>query len=150
MQFRIPIHSSMVAVLVTAFFFGSSGLGAEEKDKIIPLELKDGQARVTAKLTKEDPQDTSSMGRGTPCKVYSVELKAGKEYQIDMVSKEFDAYLRLETPEGKQVAADDDSGGALNARIIFLPVKDGKYRVITTTFANPSVGEFTLTVRQRK
>jgi hypothetical protein len=147
MQFRIPIHSIMVAVLVTAFFFGSSGMRAEEKDKSIPLEWKDGQARVTAKLTKDDPQDK---GRRGLCKIYSVELKAGKEYQIDMVSKEFDAYLRLETPEGKPVAEDDDSGGALNARIVVQPGKDGKYRIITTTFNPAALGEFTLTVQQRK
>jgi hypothetical protein len=45
------------------------------------------------------------------------------------------------------VAQDDDSGGDLNARIVYAPPQDGEFRVIATTL-NKALGGFTLTVRQ--
>ena len=63
-------------------------------------------------------------------------MKAGRSYTIDCVSTGvFDNFLRLEDPDGNQVAQDDDSGGNLNARIVHTPTRDGWYRVIVTTFS---------------
>jgi len=74
-------------------------------------------------------------------------MKAGRYYIIDMVkSSKIDPYLYLEGPNAKVVAQDDDSGGNLNARIVYQPTTDGEYRVIATTLS-PATGEFTLTVR---
>jgi hypothetical protein len=44
------------------------------------------------------------------------------------------------------LAADDDSGGNLNARLMFTPAADGFYRVIVTQF-DAHVGAFSLSVR---
>src|SRR5262249_14393602 len=60
---------------------------------------------------------------------------------------EFDAYLRLEDAAGKELAEDDDSGGNLNARIIFSCTKDGNYKVICTCFSE-ATGNFTLSVKK--
>ena len=64
-----------------------------------------------------------------------------------MVSKEIDAYLRLEDANGKQLAEDDDSGGNLDARIIFTAPRDGIYRVVATS-CSPANGRFTLSVKE--
>lgn len=53
-------------------------------------------------------------------------MKAGKVYTIDMVSKDFDSYLRLFDPKGNQLEEDDDSGGDLNSRIVFNCTQDGE------------------------
>jgi hypothetical protein len=153
MQIRISISALVVGFLATAIPFTASRAGAEEKGKVIKLKLKDGRARVTARLAEGDPKDR--IFKDSFCKVYAVELKAGQVYQIDMAKKNakdsLDPYLRLETPQGKQLAADDDSGGNLNARIIFRPGKDGTYHIIATGLGKKvSTGEFALTVRQRK
>ena len=37
-------------------------------------------------------------------------MEAGRQYRIDMISREVDAFLRLEDPTGKEVAFDNGSG----------------------------------------
>src|SRR5207249_8495492 len=87
----------------------------------------------------------------TSALVYQVKLVAGKTYVIDMVSpdsKALDPYLVLSDAAGKKLAEDDDSGGGLNARIVFHAEKDGVYRIQATSF-NAGSGAFTLTVREQ-
>ena len=74
-------------------------------------------------------------------------MKAGNVYTIDMVSTELDSYLRLLDPKGNQLEEDDDSGGNLNARIIFNCTKDGDYKVVTTSFGPDMKGAYSLTVK---
>jgi hypothetical protein len=100
--------------------------------------------KIAGKISQDDPKDVK---RNTPCKIHLVRMKGGKVYTIDMVSTQFDSYLRLEDPKGKELAEDDDSGGMLNARIIFNCPADGEYRVIATTFGPQMAGAYTLTVK---
>jgi hypothetical protein len=101
---------------------------------------------VQGELTKDDPKDT--VRKASHAKTYDVKLAADKMYQIDMMSRQIDSYLRLEDPDGKQVAEDDDSGGFPNARIIYKAPKTGTYKVIATTFPPGATGKFTLTVKE--
>src|SRR6516162_10412239 len=64
-----------------------------------------------------------TLDKGKPQQVYHVKLNKGGTYVIDMLSpkpKALDPFLRLLDAAGKTVAADDESGGGLNARILFL------------------------------
>jgi hypothetical protein len=104
-----------------------------------------------SKLTKDDPFD--KVREQCHAKTFTINLTAGKTYQIDMRSEVIDPYLRLEDPDGTEVAHDDDGGGDLNARIVYSCPQSGAYRVIATTFTSKSfrgrqpTGPFTLTVR---
>src|SRR5262245_16443356 len=60
-------------------------------------------------LSEDDPKDTKL--KTSPSRNYTVKLTAGKTYQIDLRSSEFDSYLRLEDSAGKEVAEDDDGAG---------------------------------------
>ena len=51
------------------------------------------------KLTFEDPRDR--LLEHSHFKVFPFEVKAGSTYTIDLSSKAFDAYLRLEDGKGK-------------------------------------------------
>jgi thiol-disulfide isomerase/thioredoxin len=74
-------------------------------------------------------------------------MKSDRKYRIDMASKDLDSFLRLEDRAGKQLAMDDDSGGNLNARIVYVPDKPGNYRIIATCVPEKSrSGKYTLTV----
>ena len=77
-------------------------------------------------------------------------MVAGKTYQIDMTKANggLDPYLRLEDSAGKNVAQDDDSGGNLNARIMFNCTQTGEYRIVATTFVG-GTGNFTLQVSEK-
>ena len=105
---------------------------------------------LTEELTTDDPKDT--VRTGMYAKAHTIDLKAGKAYRIDMVTREtpqkLDPYLRLEDPSGRQVAQDDDGGGYPNARILYQAEKDGKYKIICTTFAPNQTGKFSLTVEE--
>jgi len=103
--------------------------------------------RIEDKLSQDDPKDRV---RDAPCKIHLIRMQVGMNYQIDMVSNQFDSYLRLEDARGRQLAEDDDSGGNLNARIIFDCPKDGQYKVICTAFAANGAGNYVLTVKGKR
>ena len=117
------------------------------KEVIVPsvaLKLEKGQATYKGNLAKTDPRFRGQK----PHKLFTIEMEAGKTYQIDQASRAFDAYLYLEDPEGTIVGEDDDSGGNLDARIIYKAEKAVKYHIIATSFEGAKAGAFTLTVRQ--
>jgi hypothetical protein len=111
-----------------------------------PLVLVRGVCLVNDLLLDTDPRDRRRAG--CHCKVYTIQLRVGKTYQIDMTSDQLDSYLRLEDASGRELAHDDDSGGHLNARIRFRCPQNGTYRVIATTFG-PATGRFDLRIQEQ-
>src|SRR5262249_40119773 len=103
-------------------------------------DKKDPPKEVVVKdqLTNTDLKDR--VRTNMYCKTYTYKMTEGKTYQIDMISTEFDSYLRLENPNGDQIAEDDDSGGFPNARIIIRAPKTGDYTIICTTYALGATG----------
>lgn len=100
--------------------------------------------RVNDALTFADPKDP-----GRPfayCKVYQVNMVAGKTYVIDMEGP-FDPYLRLEDGDGREMTRDDDGGVGLNSKITYLCPRTGMYRIYATSCGGNRTGGFTLTVR---
>ena len=112
--------------------------------KEIQASLKDGVFRVDSHL---DNMDGVDLKRKTHCKIYVIPLAADRSVQIDLVSRDFDSYLRLIDPAGLQVASNDDGGEGLNARIVYTPKKSGNYRVYVQPCAG-GIGRFELTIRE--
>jgi thiol-disulfide isomerase/thioredoxin len=101
--------------------------------------------KVDDKLGKEDAKDKKR--KASAHKVHAYKMTAGSIYVIDMTSKQFDTYLRIEDADGKHLDEDDDgSGNSLNARLVFEAPRDATYRIVCTSYA-PQYGDFTLTVR---
>ena len=65
------------------------------------------------------------------------------------MSSDFDAFLRVEDPTGKQIALDDDGGKGLNSKLVFAATKKGTYRIIATSL-NGRPGDYTLTLTPKK
>jgi hypothetical protein len=114
--------------------------------KAANVELKNGTAKVDAKLTDKDTADI--VQTHSVCKAFAVKMAKGKTYQIDMISRDIDPYLRLEDSTGKEVAKDDDSGDGRNARIRFVCPEEGEYRIVATTFFG-GTGSFTLMIKEQ-
>jgi len=132
-------------ITLAAILLVHSNLQAgEKKDK--DKDKKPEDIVVNDMLNSKDLKD--KVRTGCYCKTYVFKMTEGKSYQLDMVSKDMDSYLRLENPEGKQVAYDDDSGGYPDARIIYRAPKTGDYTIICTTFGNGSTGKYVLTVKE--
>jgi hypothetical protein len=123
-------------------------VASAEQGKKLPAKIHEVGMGLTID-SKLEENDDSDEQRQSLCKVFLVQMEKGNTYQIDMVSKQFDAYLRLEDAKKKQLAEDDDSGGGLNARIVFTPSEDGVYRVIATSYREDVVGTFQLRIKQR-
>lgn len=98
------------------------------------------------KLTDTDPKDKEQKDSFHKVEIFA--MAPGATYTIDLQSKAFDSYLRLEDSTGKELASDDDGGGNLNSRIVFTPTKQDKYRIIITTFQGGQTGDYTLLIRQ--
>jgi hypothetical protein len=105
----------------------------------LPKEIE-----INGRLTAKDVLD--DVRKDSHHKVHEVRLTAGRVYQIDLRSSEFDPYLRLEDSGRKRLAEDDDSGGQLNARLEFQAPATGPYRIVVTSYKRHT-GSYTLTVK---
>src|SRR5262245_44477191 len=94
------LGGALAVTLVLAPTFATAG----DEPKAEKITLKDGKARIESALKDSDPMDKV---RKHPCKHYTVEMKSGQAFQIDMMSKDIDSYLRLEDAGGKELARDD-------------------------------------------
>jgi predicted Zn finger-like uncharacterized protein len=83
-----------------------------------------------------------------PKKVYTMQMKAGEWYQFDMMSRELDSYLIIYNDLNQEVARDDDSGGNLNARIMYRADRTGLHRIHATQWGGGRDGNYTLFVRR--
>jgi hypothetical protein len=97
-------------------------------------------------LSKTDPFDLER----EKCyrQLHEFKMQAGKTYTLDLVSEDFDAYLRIETDEKGILKEDDDGGGFNNARIVFTPEADGVYRLVVTSCDSGDFGAYRLTIRE--
>src|SRR5262249_16730261 len=111
-----------------------------------------GEARVffvEGRLAKDDPRDAVRKQSGH--KVHLVKLEAGQCYQIDLASKDFDTFLRLEDAQKKQLGFNDDldeGNKILDSRLFFAPLESSTYRLIVTSFEGGAAGAYTLRFRE--
>jgi hypothetical protein len=136
------ILASVIALIIS---LGALQAKPDKKDppnehpapKFKPIEINN-------ELDANDPKDEKL---NFPSRKYTIKLHKDKTYVIDLISKDYDAYLRLLDKKGKQLAEDDDSGGELNSRIIHSATESGDHQVVVTTF-DGQVGKFTLKIRE--
>jgi S1-C subfamily serine protease len=144
-----PFRDGIYRVAVAAYDrrAGRFHLTVRETPEPKPYEVAPQGLKVAAKLTAFDPIDmVNHRASRARCKVFPVKMKGGQQYIIDLRSKQFDPFLRVEDGHGKELAFDDDSGGDLQARLAFTPPADGVYRIIATHF-DGRLGNFELAVR---
>ena len=113
-------------------------------------EIAGGMGNFQGLLGANDPLDAIT---GGPSHVHNVRMIRGRSYIIDLRSTQFDAFLRLEDSALAQLAQDDDSGGNLDARIIFRCPRSGSYRIIATSLPNNpgnGHGAYTLSIRESR
>jgi hypothetical protein len=133
-------------------FFNKDKVGFDPPDKRPPtnpighLQIAGGKGEVASELAQTDPRDR--MRTNSFCRVWTVNLTAGRTYQFDMIAG-FDSWLRLEDENGMNLAQDDDSGGNRNARLTFPIQRTGTYRIVATSCFPMSAGNFTLRVEER-
>jgi Bacterial pre-peptidase C-terminal domain len=134
----LELGGVVLSLLVADSSIDASDKKAEKKNDPPPLLKKSDD------LAASDPMD--SRLTKSPCKTYAVALTEGKTYQIDLSSKFFDSFLRLEDAKGKQVAFNDDADAStFDARIVYKATQTGEYRIIAAS-ADGKLGRFDLSV----
>src|SRR5262249_15020785 len=120
--------------------------GGNKKD-LPPATVKEEAIfKLEGKLTKNDAKDR--VFKESYSQVHKVNLEAGKTYQIELVSDEFDAVLRLEDDDNKRLAQEDDAGyRGTQIHILFQAKKAADYSVVATSFEKGQTGKYGLTIR---
>jgi thiol-disulfide isomerase/thioredoxin len=142
---RKPWSAACLLVLgCLLLLFSGVRIDAGEKKKEAD---KDVVLSKTEELTEKDDMDSKL--KNSYCKVYKVKMNVGKAYRIDLASKAFDTFLRVENAAGKELAFHDDVDYPTNtnSRLIFQAPKTEEYRIIATSFTPKATGEFTLEVK---
>lgn len=97
------------------------------------------------RLEAGDPRD--AVRTDSPHRLHKVFLDDGVSYDVQLRSKDFDAYLRVEDEKGNQLGFDDDGGGGRDSLFTFTANRTGWHRVIATTYRG-GAGNYVLTVRR--
>lgn len=78
---------------------------------------------------------------------YTYTWAAGDHVVIALDSNQFDTYLVLRTPSGREIVNDDDpSTGTLNSRIDTVLSESGTFQVVATSYAPGMLGDYRLTI----
>jgi hypothetical protein len=109
------------------------------------LEPDDHRFEKSGTLTADDPLDRVVLGRH--CKRYPYKMEKGQTYAIAMSSSLFDTQLRVEAPNGAEVAS-RSAGTARDTWVSFTPPQSETYTIVATSAGAGSLGPFTLTVFQ--
>ncbi len=101
---------------------------------------------VKSQLTNNLPKD--KVQQGSFHRVHEVKMVKDRVYVVELASKDFDSYLRLEDPQGQELADDDDGGGGLNSRIVFQAPDSAVFRIIATTLEDGATGRYQLRIHE--
>ena len=77
----------------------------------------------------------------------ALERQPGHTLSIDLISEDFDSYLRVVGPGLSEALTDDDGCNELNSRLEVPFPQDGVYHVIVSSLSG-ATGTFTLRVRR--
>ena len=72
--------------------------------------------------------------------------KAGEAVTISLDSSDFDTYMVLVDPSGKEVASNDDYARTMNSTIVITLPQDGEYQVLARSFSGAG-GQYNVNVR---
>lgn len=107
-----------------------------------PLPLVLGQELKDTLSDRDIPT-----GQGSFARDYAINLKAGDQVAIDLISETFDPMVILMTKDGVTVAENDDGpDGTSNSLLFMRVVKTGVYTVRVRSFGETAGGPFRLLV----
>ncbi len=111
-----------------------------------PMPIALGQ-EIKDNLTDRD----IPTGQGSFARDYAIELNAGDQVAIDLLSETFDPMVILMTKDGITVAENDDGpDGTSNSLLFMRIVKTGNYIVRVRSFGETAGGAFRLTITPLK
>lgn len=130
------------SVLMSVACCGSTIAASQAQDLYNPIPLTSSQ-EVTDSLTQED----IPTGEGGFSRDYVVQLEAGDQVAIDLISDEFDTIVTLIADDGSTVGENDDGpNGTTNSLLFARITESGTYIVRVSAFGETGGGEFRIKV----
>jgi hypothetical protein len=123
---RISTRSVCRALIVVAGVFAATTVFSQSMS--FPGELGPGDTKL-----------------GRYFDTYSLQLTAGERIVATLSSEQFDAYLILESPDGREIENDDYSEGS-DARIDTLTDVPGTWKIKASSYEEGEQGEYLLSV----
>lgn len=79
---------------------------------------------------------------------YTLEGHRGEPLTVDLRSSEFDPYLIVTAPSGKQEENDDYEGDSHRSLVAFQLTEDGTYKIVVTSYRKDETGSYALHIQQ--
>ena len=140
--------AAVFAVLCLPVAAGPASAQAPDNPSVLTL-LPVRQAlaigdEVTGSFTSADYSFSGQL-----VQAYAFEAEEGAPVTIDVLSDALDTYVYLLDPDGQEIASDDDSGGACNARISTFTSSAGRHLIIAASLTGET-GAFTVRADDRQ
>ena len=142
-----PLEAGDYALWITSYSAEPQGLFELETElrDPPPTERLQPDAVVNGALTEGAALHPE---RYTFVEYYTIEVDDETHLNIELESREFDAYLVVEDSDGEVIARNDDAHIGTTDAGIETTFQPGTYRIGVTTFAPDTLGAFTLTVER--
>jgi serine/threonine-protein kinase len=119
---------------ITVLVFGLAALG---------YLVSGGPADVDGELAHSD----ALFGRGQFADTYDYDWSSGDHVVVTLTSPDFDTYLIVRAPSGRELTNDDEGYGDLNSRLDMVAAESGEYHVIATSYRAQTTGRYHLSVQ---
>ena len=93
-------------------------------------------------------QGDNQLSTGEFMDTHPIQLQAGQTVSFRLSSTQFDSYLIVRAPSGRQWDNDDVQPGNLNSGLELTVTEAGQYRVIVTSYRAGETGAYTLAITQ--
>jgi len=123
---------------------GSGGAPADPASPTAPAApaAATGAARTISGALEASDQRLSS---GEHVDRHAVTFQSGRAVQLRLASSDFDTYLLVRSPSGRQWDNDDFQSGSLDSGLDLVPPESGEYSVAVTSYRPGETGAYTLT-----
>ncbi|MBV5261379.1 peptidase [Synechococcus moorigangaii CMS01] len=107
-----------------------------------PMNIRSGQ-EIKERLSQQD----IPTGEGGFARDYAINLQAGDQVAIDLLSDDFDTIVLLLAADGSTIAENDDAADGSTNSLLFVRIDEtGKYTVRVRAFGETGNGDFSLKV----
>ncbi|TRV53305.1 MAG: tetratricopeptide repeat protein [Microcystis panniformis Mp_MB_F_20080800_S26D] len=145
---KVSIKSGIAVVVITGMM-GLSGvmLNPTVGQRTLAQQSESSVANSSSIEGKLD-SNSQTLKDGSYFNVHTFQGKAGEPLIIDLISKDFDAYLILVDPNNNKIAENDDGGDENNARIVLTLPVTGTYTLIVNSAKAKESGSYVLSWRE--